>query len=293
MQIIKDINQMRGFSSGVRKEGLTIGFVPTMGALHNGHLALVQKAKDVSDKVVMSIFVNPAQFSAGEDYNSYPRDIEGDVKKAEVNAVDAVFIPSVDELYPQGFGTLVEVKGVSENLCGAARHGHFRGVATIVLKLFNIVMPDKAVFGLKDYQQYIVIKKMVHDLDLDIEVIGIRTVRDEDGLALSSRNSRLSADERMAANVIPSGLKWAEDTFLKGEKDARAIIEGIKKIMEKEPLVVIEYVKVCDVCTLKDIGQIDDKALVAIAARIGRARLIDNVVLKKRHGGNPLCKGHF
>ena len=229
----------------------------------------------------MSIFVNPLQFGPKEDYKAYPRDMERDLKIAGEADVDVVFAPESSEIYPEGHATFVDVEGLSNRLCGVSRPGHFRGVATVVLKLFNIVRPQKAVFGKKDFQQFLIIQKMVNDLNLDVELIPVETVREPDGLAMSSRNAYMNPVERKAAAAIPASLRAAKDAFSRGERNPSAIVRDMKKIIENEGPAVIEYVTVCDPVTLKDISSIGRGALVAVAVRLGAARLIDNILLQE------------
>ncbi len=286
MRVVKTIGEMKTLSQSLRTEGRTISFVPTMGWLHRGHTALIERAREVSDVVVVSIFVNPAQFGPGEDYESYPRDIERDLRICREEGVDVVFVPSVEEMYPQGFSTYVTVEGLSERLCGVSRPGHFRGVTTVVAKLFNTVMPHKALFGLKDYQQQLIVKKMVRELNMDVEIITVETVRDEDGLALSSRNNYLSPAEREVARLIPESLKRAKELVEEGVSESARIIEEMKKVMDRKPGIVVDYINVCHPQTLEDVERVEDEALVALAVWVGRARLIDNLLIKKQQGGS-------
>lgn len=282
MRIIKGLAEMRSASTEARMKGLEVVFVPTMGYLHEGHKRLLEIGKGLSGNkgvLVLSIFVNPAQFGPKEDLKSYPRDLDRDLKLAKEAGVDIVFIPEADEMYPEGYRTYVEVERIPDHLCGLARPGHFRGVATVVLKLFNIVMPAKAVFGKKDYQQLLVIKKMAGDLNLGVDIIGAETVREPDGLAMSSRNSYLNAEERKAASVIPASLEAAKREFRDGVRESSRIIGKVEKIIEEEPLAVIEYIKVCDKDSLDDLESIKESALLAVAVKVGKARLIDNCLL--------------
>lgn len=280
MRIIEDVSVMKAFSKEARRAGEVIVFVPTMGFLHEGHRKLLSTARELGTVLVLSIFVNPAQFGPKEDLTSYPRDLERDLRMAGEEGVDAVFVPSSAQMYPRGFQTTVTVEGLTQNLCGPLRPGHFAGVATVVLKLFNIVAPHKALFGKKDYQQFQVIKRLVRDLDLDVEIIAADTVREADGLAMSSRNAYLDARERHAASAIPRSLEAAKEAYRGGQRDAGGITAVVKKIIENEPLCAVEYVKVTDPETLADIkGEIKGGALVAVAVRLGKARLIDNIVL--------------
>lgn len=256
-----------------------VGFVPTMGYLHEGHLSLVRQARADCDHVVVSVFVNPTQFGPGEDFERYPRDTERDLGLLRETGTDIVFLPAVEEIYPPGFHTYIEVGGVTERLEGAARPGHFRGVATVVLKLFNIVRPHRAYFGQKDAQQLIVIRKMVNDLDLPVEIVPMPTVRELDGLALSSRNVYLSPSERQAALVLYHSLCLARDLFEQGERNAERIREQMRTIIETEPLARTDYVSIADAETLAELDSIDRPALVSLAVWIGGARLIDNITL--------------
>ena len=280
MEIIKDLRVMQARSGFLRQEGKAIGFVPTMGYLHEGHLTLLRRAREENDIVVLSIFVNPTQFGAGEDYEKYPRDTEGDLAKASEAGTDIAFLPEVAEMYPAGYATYVNVEGLTEKLCGRSRPGHFRGVTTVVLKLFNLVQPHRAYFGEKDYQQLVVIKKMVSDLNLDLQIIGCPTVRESDGLAMSSRNAYLSPQERLSALCLSRSLAKAEELIRGGEKSPQSIINEISKVIEKEPGAKIDYVAVCHPETLGDLESIDSQALIALAVKIGPARLLDNRLVK-------------
>ena len=284
MQIIEKISRMREWSAGERRAGMRIAFVPTMGFLHDGHLALVRDAKARGERLVVSIFVNPTQFGPGEDFSGYPRDFERDCRLLNAAGVDVLFHPAVEEMYPGGGQTHVEVERLSQPLCGALRPGHFRGVATVVTKLFNIVQPHIAVFGEKDYQQLQVIRRLARDLSMGVEIVGHPIVREADGLAMSSRNAYLTETERAAAVCLPRALCRAERLFRRGETSARALLRQVLAELEKEPLVRIEYARLCDAETLEEIDKIDGKAVLALAARIGRARLIDNRVLARSQG---------
>ena len=284
MQIIEKISQMRDWSEAERRAGRRIAFVPTMGFLHDGHLALVRSAKAQGDRLVVSIFVNPTQFGPGEDFSGYPRDFRRDCQLLQAEGVDVLFHPPVEEMYPRGGQTRVEVERLSVPLCGALRPGHFRGVATVVTKLFNIVLPHIAVFGEKDYQQLQIIRRLVRDLSMGVQIVGHPIVREPDGLAMSSRNAYLNPAERAAAVCLPRALCRAERLFKRGETSARALVRRVLADLEKEPLARIEYVRVCDAETLEEIDQIDDRAVLALAARIGKARLIDNRMLERTRG---------
>ena len=277
--LVKDVEEMKYLSRRWREDGYTIGFVPTMGYLHEGHLSLVRKAREDNDKVVVSIFVNPTQFGPNEDYNRYPRDLERDMKLLEPIGVDAVFYPSVEQMYPEGYRTYVEVVDITERLCGASRPGHFRGVTTVCMKLFNIVMPHRAYFGKKDFQQYVVIKTMVRDLNMDLEIVPMPIVREPDGLAMSSRNTYLSPEERKAATCLYRSLKRAVELYEAGERDAAKIREEVVKVIEAEPLAKIDYAEVVDPETFRPVKKVEKGTLVALAVFVGPARLIDNVQL--------------
>ena len=280
MQIVEHISDMSQWSEMQRRQRQRIVLVPTMGFLHEAHLCLVRDAKTRGDRVVVSIFVNPTQFAPGEDFASYPRDFERDRRLLEAEGVDVLFHPSVEQIYPAGAQTFVEVERLSLPLCGSLRPGHFRGVATVVLKLFNIVRPQVAIFGEKDYQQLQVIRRMVRDLALDIEIIGHPIVREADGLAMSSRNSYLNAEQRHAAVCLSRALCKAERLFKRGEKSAAPILRLVTTELQKESLAQVEYVKLCDAETLDDVDEIGERAVIALAVRIGKARLIDNRVLQ-------------
>lgn len=280
MEYVKTIDEVRRIVSDVGRNGKSIGLVPTMGYLHKGHQSLMEIAGQQSDFVVVSIFVNPIQFGPNEDYASYPRDIERDLKKCESAGVDLVFAPEVSEMYPKGILTHIEVDKVTENLCGAFRPGHFAGVATVVNKLFNIVQPDMAVFGMKDYQQLIVIKRMTEDLNIPVKVIGAPIVREEDGLAVSSRNIYLSREEREVAPILYQSLLKARVMLDRGEKSPSEIKKAMEKMISSKPYTRIQYISIVDPNTLEDLAIIIDKALIALAVYIGKTRLIDNIVWK-------------
>lgn len=282
-EVIREIEAMKAVSEKFRADGEVIGFVPTMGFFHEGHLSLMRKAKGECTRVVVSLFVNPIQFGPQEDYRSYPRDEERDAKLAESEGVDILFIPSVSDMYPEGYATYVQVERLTEELCGRFRPGHFRGVTTVVLKLFNIVKPHKAYFGMKDYQQLKVIERMTKDLNLDIQIVPCPTIREPDGLAMSSRNSYLSPQERKSAGIIFRSLLRARESFLQGERNASKIRDEVERMLKEEPLVSkVEYVELVHPETLErleDIGE--DGALLAVAIYIGKARLIDNILIRK------------
>ena len=281
MEIIETVDRMQKRSEALRSAGHTIALVPTMGFLHDGHLKLLQVATRHCDKLIMSLFVNPTQFGPAEDFDEYPRDTEGDLEKVRKENVDIVFMPSVGGMYPDGFQTEVHVESVSRYLCGISRPGHFDGVTTVVAKLFNMTRPHIAVFGQKDYQQLTVISRMVIDLNMDIQILGVPTVREPDGLAMSSRNKYLNPEERKSALCLKKSLDLADQMFQRGERDAGVIKEAIESLIGKNPFTDIEYVKICDLVTLDDIGILRDENLLALAVRIGKTRLIDNCVLRK------------
>lgn len=280
MKIITGISEIKDLMRKERSKGRIIGFVPTMGYFHHGHEALMQKARQENDVLVISVFVNPCQFSANEDFDSYPRDSERDSEIAQRNKTDYLFAPRQDEIYPVDFQTSVKVGKLEKLLCGKSRTGHFKGVATIVLKLFNIIQPDRAYFGLKDYQQFRVIERMVKDLNLQIILRPVDTVRDEDGLAASSRNSYLTYDEREQATVIYESLVKAQVLFRSGISNSSDIINEMKAVIDKRPLVKIEYIDVVDKNNLESLDKIKKgQTLIALAAKVGKARLIDNIVV--------------
>lgn len=259
--------------------GGSVGFVPTMGYLHDGHLELVRRARAENITVIASIFVNPSQFGAQEDFTSYPRDTERDLAMLEEENVRLVFMPTVEEMYPQGFSTWVDVEKVTERLEGESRPGHFRGVTTVVAKLFNIVQPDRAYFGQKDAQQLAVICKMVSDLELNLDIVAVPTVREPDGLAMSSRNINLTAEERKAALVLWKALCLARGHWEQGQRDVASLRQEMASLIEHEPFASIDYISIADPETLEEIDVIDRPALVSMAVRIGGTRLIDNTML--------------
>jgi pantoate--beta-alanine ligase len=282
MKIIRTVKEMHRISDALRREGRRIALVPTMGCLHAGHLALVREAKEQADVVVVSIFVNPTQFGPKEDFGRYPRDFERDRAALEKESTDIIFSPGVPEMYPKGYSTYVEVRGLTDHLCGLQRESHFLGVATVVMKLFNAVKPHVAIFGQKDYQQLKVIERMVRDLDMDVEVIGLATVREADGLAMSSRNAYLSEEERTKALLINRAIRRAKEAFRGGERKASRLSEEVRKILGSNDGISIEYVTVCDAETLVDLEKVDRRALIAVAASVGKTRLIDNTILAER-----------
>ncbi len=280
MKIIKTIKEMQSLGRKFRTESKSIGFVPTMGALHEGHLSLVRQCEYENDITVASIFVNPAQFGPGEDLEKYPRDNEGDLQKLSSLNVDAVFMPEIDEVYPEETSIAVNVGSIGQVLCGISRSGHFSGVATVVAKLFNIVMPDRAYFGQKDFQQTVVIKKMVKELNFNIEVIVCPVFREKDGLAMSSRNSYLNNKERKAAAVLYRSLKDAEELILKKNiNHSDDVKANLEKIIKAEPLADIDYFEIVDPETLEPMQEISLPAATCLAVTIGNTRLIDNIII--------------
>lgn len=279
MQIATTINEVRANVKAWKKEGLSVGFVPTMGYLHEGHGSLISRARAENDKVVVSIFVNPMQFGPGEDLESYPRDLDKDSAYCESLGADLIFHPEPEEMYTDGFCSYVDMSVLTEELCGLSRPVHFRGVCTVVNKLFNIVQPDRAYFGQKDAQQLAIIKRMVQDLNMDLEIIGCPIVREEDGLAKSSRNTYLSAGERQAALVLSRAVKLGQELVAGGETDAKKIVSEMRAFIEKEPLARIDYVKAVDGLTMQQIDTVKSPMLVALAVYIGKTRLIDNFMI--------------
>lgn len=285
MEIINRRKRMVSVARKIRREqDRTIGLVPTMGALHEGHLSLVREARRMCDYVVVSVFVNPAQFAPGEDFERYPRDLTKDTALLTDYNVDYIFAPTSDEMYPKGFSTYVTVEGISEQLEGAARPGHFRGVATVVTILLNIVRPDFAFFGQKDAQQTLVVKKLARDLALDSEIVILPTVREDSGLALSSRNAYLNPEERQSAAILYQALSRAKESYKEGERSAQRLASIVRATIEMEPRAKIDYISVTDADTLEKIDRLDDHpVLIAVAVKFGKTRLIDNVVLNRTH----------
>ncbi|MDW8051611.1 MAG: pantoate--beta-alanine ligase [Armatimonadota bacterium] len=279
MEILRTVESVREWVRRQRAQGRAIHFVPTMGYFHEGHLSLMRRAKADGGAVIVSIFVNPLQFGPHEDYARYPRDFERDRQMAESVGVDAIFYPEVAEMYPEGFQTEVRVKELSKPLCGKSRPGHFEGVATVVLKLFNIVTPDRAYFGMKDYQQLRIIQQLVRDMNLPIEIVPCPIVREPDGLAMSSRNVYLSPEERAAATVLYRSLQWAQAQVAAGERNAHTLREGVYQRIAAEPLARIDYVEVVDAETLQPVERIERPTLIAVAVFFGTARLIDNTLV--------------
>jgi pantoate--beta-alanine ligase len=279
MEIIDKIKEMQARSDALRREGKRIGFVPTMGALHEGHLSLFRLAKEKSDVVVASVFVNPKQFGPDEDYSRYPRDLENDKRYLEKAKCDILFSPDETEMYSSEYQSFVHVEELTDVLCGVFRPGHFRGVTTIVTKLFNIIKPHIVFFGQKDAQQAIIIHKMVQDLDFDIEIEVAPTVRESDGLAMSSRNEYLSKKERQKAALLFQSLSNARDAILGGERDSRQIIQMVREKILKNGGAKIDYVEVVDINTLQPVNPLRDEILVALAVWVGKTRLIDNLIV--------------
>ena len=279
IKVIETVSQMKAFSNALRKQEKTISFVPTMGALHEGHLSLMREARKRADILVVSIFVNPTQFGPGEDYEKYVRDREGDLEKMSGIGVNAVFMPPPEELYPRDFQTFVQVEELEKPLCGAFRPGHFRGVATIVLKLFNIVKADVAVFGQKDYQQLKVIQRMAADLELDTQVLGLPTVREETGLAMSSRNAYLSTGDKKKALSLSSALFEIKSSFNEGTDEIEELLENGREVLERAFIEEIDYLEIRDGETLEVKERAASGDVAAVACRVGGARLIDNIVL--------------
>ena len=281
--VLNSIEDIKRFIKNAKSKGNTVGFVPTMGFLHKGHLSLIEKAREENDIVVVSIFVNPTQFGPNEDFETYPRDMESDTKLAREAGADVIFNPSVLEIYPGESSTWVNVEGdITSVLCGASRPTHFRGVTTVVNMLFNIVEPTKAYFGQKDAQQAAVLTKMVRDLHMNLELVICPIVRESDGLALSSRNTYLSDEERAQATILNKSLQLAVEAYLQGEKETIKLIEIIKNSITTMPLAEIDYVSIYAYPTLSEIKTINQTAIAAVAVKFGKTRLIDNVILEKR-----------
>jgi pantoate--beta-alanine ligase len=287
MEIINRRQRMASVSRKVRRDqDQTIGLVPTMGALHEGHLSLVREARRMCDIVVVTVFVNPTQFALGEDFERYPRDLTKDAAILTDYNVDYIFAPTIEEIYPKDYATYVTVGGISDQLEGAARPGHFRGVATVVTILLNIVRPDFAFFGQKDAQQTIIVKRLVRDLAFDTEVVVLPTIREESGLALSSRNAYLNEDEKRAAVVLHHALERARETYKAGEHSGSRLAETVRATIAAEPLARLDYVNVTDADTLEPLEKLDDRAiLIALAVYFGKTRLIDNIVLNRKKNG--------
>ncbi len=280
MRLIREVREMQRIVEDARVDGSLVGLVPTMGFFHEGHLALMRAAREECDLVVVSLFVNPTQFGPAEDLESYPRDLESDLRQAEGAGVDYLFSPEVEEMYPDGYGTFVEVERLSGVMCGEHRPGHFRGVATVVAKLFNIIPAHRAYFGQKDAQQLAIIRRMAADLNFPVEIVAVPTVREEDGLAMSSRNTYLDEEERARATVLYRGLRRAEEMIGSGERRAGRIRRAVEREISAEPGVRLEYVAICDNIHLEPLETLDGQVLVAVAVRVGKARLIDNMLFE-------------
>ena len=281
MKVVHTIEKVKAAVDAVRREGETVGLVPTMGYFHEGHLSLMRQAKQDNGFVVVSLFVNPNQFGPNEDLRDYPRDLDRDARMAESAGADLIFNPPVEEMYPQGYNTYVTVEKLTEGLCGASRPEHFRGVTTVCLKLFNIVQPDRAYFGRKDYQQLKVIHRMVTDLNVPLEIVGMPIVREQDGLAMSSRNTYLSLEERQAALVLSKSLAYARELMGQGIASGPELQSKVEEFIRREPLARIDYVQVVDPEMLDGLIEIGDTAVLALAVRIGKTRLIDNALLMR------------
>ena len=280
MKIVGTVKEVREQVKEWKKQGLSVGFVPTMGYLHEGHKSLMDAARKGNDKVVVSIFVNPMQFGPKEDLATYPRDLDHDAALCESAGVDLIFHPEAEEMYEKDFCSFVDMTGLTEGLCGKTRPIHFRGVCTVVNKLFNIVTPDHAYFGQKDGQQLAVIKRMVRDLNMDIEIVGCPIVREEDGLAKSSRNTYLSSEERKAALILSKTVALGKE-LAKTEKDANKVVEAMKKNIETEPLAKIDYVEAVDALSMAPVEKLEGTCMLAMAVYIGKTRLIDNTLINE------------
>jgi pantoate--beta-alanine ligase len=280
MEVIKEKARIRSIIDEAKAGGKTVALVPTMGFFHEGHLELMRMAKADCDVVVVSLFVNPTQFTPGEDFEEYPRDFERDREMAEGVGVDYIFNPEVHEMYPPGSSTHVEVEELSDLMCGARRPGHFRGVATVVAKLFNIMPAQRAYFGQKDGQQLAVLRRMAADLDFDVEIIAVPTVREPGGLAMSSRNTYLTAQQREDALVLSSALRKAGELIEAGQRRPEALVSAMEEVFDASPSVNLEYIYICDNISLQPVDVLDGQVMIAVAARVGRARLIDNMVVE-------------
>jgi len=281
VQTLSTIGELQAAADAARVAGKHIALVPTMGALHKGHISLIERARSMADVVVTSIFVNPAQFGPQEDFEKYPRDLVRDSAQAQAAGTDILFTPDVAVMYPRGFQTYIDNNRLATILEGLERPGHFRGVTTVVTKLFNIVRPHLAFFGQKDYQQALVIRQMVKDLHLEVKIVTVPTVRDPDGLAVSSRNAYLLAHERQAARVLNQSLLIGREMILGGERDARRIQSQLEAYIKKEPLARIEYVSISNPQTLQEVQKIEGKTLIALVVWIGKTRLIDNIIVRQ------------
>ncbi len=281
MDTIKSVNEMQQWAIAARSAGKTITLVPTMGFLHQGHISLLEAGRKRGDLLVLSIFVNPTQFGQGEDFEEYPRDLQQDSTLAQTAGVDVIFAPEANEMYPQGYATYVDVEVITTNLCGASRPGHFRGVSTVVSKLFNIIQPHTAIFGVKDFQQLAVIKRMTIDMNMAIEIVGMPIFREADGLAMSSRNVNLSCEQRKQALVLSQSLNHARKLVASGNADATAIIRQLKETINAQSAAQIDYVQICHQLTLEDQITVDTDSVLLLAVRFGNTRLIDNGYLRE------------
>jgi len=281
VKIITTVDEMQKISLAARSEGKTIAFVPTMGFLHQGHLSLMEQGRKNCDLLVLSIFVNPTQFGQGEDFDSYPRDLTGDSELAKKAGVDLIFAPTADQMYPRGYATTVHIDGLTDNLCGASRPGHFDGVTTVVSKLFNIVQPHQAFFGMKDFQQLAVIQQMVGDMNMPVQVFGMPIVREDDGLAMSSRNTNLSPALRQQGLSLIDAIRQAISQAKAGQVDAGQLIAQVKQRIEQEADASIDYIQICHDQTLADMETIDEHSVLLLAVRFAAVRLIDNHYLLK------------
>ncbi len=278
MKIVKTVDEVRAQVKEWRKEGLSVGLVPTMGYLHEGHQSLIKKSVEQNDRTVVSVFVNPMQFGPTEDLESYPRNLEADARLVESTGGDLIFNPEPEEMYKDGFCSFVNMTGLPDALCGLTRPVHFKGVCTVVNKLFNIVKPDRAYFGEKDAQQLAIIMRMVKDLNMDIEIVGCPIIREADGLAKSSRNIYLTPEERKAAVILSKSVALGKKMVAEGEKDAKKIVTAMKELINSEPLATIDYVEMVDMDTMKAIDEVKGHVLCAMAVKFGKARLIDNFI---------------
>ena len=289
MEIVTTVQKMQDLVLAAREQGKTIAFVPTMGFLHEGHLSLMTEGRQRCDLLVLSIFVNPTQFGQGEDFDSYPRDLTRDAELAQSAGVDLIFAPTADQMYPKGYATTIHVDGLTDNLCGASRPGHFDGVTTVVAKLFNIVQPHQAFFGMKDFQQLAVIQQMVRDLNMPVDVVGMPIVREQDGLAMSSRNTNLSDELRQQGLSLVDAIRQVIVAAKAGETSAAVLIELARQRIEQEADAVIDYIQICHNHTLQDVSIIDDHSVILLAVRFGTTRLIDNHYVLKSI--SEPCKG--
>ncbi len=281
MQVITTVKEMQALSKKMKAEGRSIGFVPTMGALHEGHMSLVRSSINDNDITIVSIFINPTQFGPNEDFNRYPKDHKGDMKKISALNVEAVFLPGVAEIYPKGFSTFLYVGGIGGVLCGASRPDHFNGVATVVAKLFNAVMPERAYFGQKDFQQTVVIRKLVKEMNFDTDIIVCPIVREPDGLAMSSRNAYLNEEERMSAVILNKALHYGRELMLSGrEKQTSSIRAKMDALIKSAPLVTIEYIEIVGPQYLEKMKDVTFPAVICLAIKIGNTRLIDNIIVR-------------